>query len=111
MMINLYLVYGRSFASLFYAALFFGAVCTRMIMGLSASLYASGYRTALVMYLSFIILMFRMLDVIYHRTYEEAAGTSKSKKRIYVGSRTWRITRNAVMILAVCSWFDFLLFV
>ncbi len=111
MMINLYLVYGRSFASLFYAALFFGAVCTRMIMGLSASLYASGYRTALVMYLSFIILMFRMLDVIYNRSYENAINENQTGKRLYVGSRTWRIARNAVMILAVCSWFDFLLFV
>ena len=101
MMINMYLVYGRSFQALFCAALFFGAVCTRMIMGLSASLYASGYRTALVMYLSFMILMFRMLAVIYQPDDETLA----------VGGRAWHAARTVVMELAACSWVDFLLYV
>ena len=56
-----YLVFGNTFEACFFCFLLFGGFCTRYIMGLSASLYASGNRTSFVLYVCIAIVIFSML--------------------------------------------------
>lgn len=60
--INIYLVMGDSVETLLYQLIFMGGMCTRVIMGFSASLYASDARTFAVFFLCIIILIYVMLE-------------------------------------------------
>ncbi len=71
-MIDIYLIFRQTFGSLFFAALFFGGLCTRFIMGFSASLYASLYRTAFFLFMTMIVIIFRLLSELRMRSHDKA---------------------------------------
>ncbi len=63
-LICIYLVFGNTFASLLNGAIFLGGLCTRFIMGFSASVYMSGYRTALIMFFCMIIVAINVMHTM-----------------------------------------------
>ena len=94
--INLYLIFGWQFQTLFYIAVFVGGICTRLIMGFSPSLYISGNRTAVFMSLCIVILVYKMLE----------------QAELYAGTKTVILhVRTVMLVIGACGWVNFLLFV
>jgi hypothetical protein len=54
--LSIYLIMGNTFKSLFYIFLLWGGLFTRFIMGMSASLYASGHRTFYILFICILII-------------------------------------------------------
>ncbi len=95
LLLCIYLIFGNTFESCFFCFLLFGGFSTRYIMGLSASLYASGNRTSFVLFICIAIIIFSMLKKL---------STLISEKRMgYV--------RLAVSAVALVSYFNLLAFI
>ena len=93
--INIYLVFQNTFSSVFFAALFCGGLCTRYIMGFSASLYASLYRTAFFLFMTMIVIIFRLLSEL----------RSRSRQKLYP------VGIALVVIFGALSMLDLILYV
>ena len=95
LLLCIYLAFGNTFESCFYCFLLLGGFCTRYIMGLSASLYASGSRTTFVLFVCIAIIIFSMLKKL---------STLISEKRM-------GYARMAMCVTALVSYFNLLAFI
>lgn len=93
--ICIYLTFDNSFKNIFYSMLLFGGLCTRYIMGLSASLYASGNRTYFELFVCVVILIYVLVFKL--------ASLIDEKKSDYL----YCITIG----LAVISYINYLIFI
>ena len=88
--ISLFVVYGKSLNSCVSITILFAALCSRIILGLSPTVYASGARTATLGCICLLILIFMCIQRRMHGKY---------MKRLYVPCYLLMLMVNVVAMI------------
>ena len=93
--IDIYLIYKNSFKTLLNVFLLLGGICTKVIMGFSASIYMSGVRTALVLFIVLMIIAYSLVMEL----------------KLYLDKKKSKTLTYILIVFSFISYIDFLSYI